>query len=79
MTNSPLFAHPHKSFRIQKAYEKQFNAFKPAKRVRWMTSLGSLSLEIELADRTLNVDVSPLDAAIIELVGESPSDGKSPS
>ena len=42
-------------------------AFKPDKRLRWLPHLGSVQLEIELKDRKLDVQVSPLEAAIVEL------------
>lgn len=57
-------------FRIQDEYAKEFTAFKPDKTLRWMPHLGTVHLEIELQDRTIPADVSPLEAAFIELFSE---------
>ncbi|TDL22152.1 ubiquitin-protein ligase [Rickenella mellea] len=54
---------------IQQTYAKEFTTFKPDKRLRWLPHLGTVELSIELQDRTVEVEVSPLDAAIIELFG----------
>lgn len=35
-----------------------------------MSHLGTISLDIELDDRTVSVDVPPLEAAIIELFAQ---------
>lgn len=48
-------------------YAKEFVAFKPDKRLRYLPQLGSVSLSVELKDRTMDVTVPPLEAAIIEL------------
>ncbi|TBU44447.1 hypothetical protein BD309DRAFT_958345 [Dichomitus squalens] len=52
---------------IQDAYAKEFHIFKPDKKLHWLPHLGTISLEIELQDRTINAEVPPLEAAIIEL------------
>ena len=44
--------------------------FKPDKKLLWMSHLGSINLEIELDDRTVEAEVSPLEAAFIELFSE---------
>ncbi len=49
------------------SYSKEFTAFKQDKKLRWLPQLGTLDLTIELSDRTLEVHVPPLEAAIIEL------------
>ncbi len=46
---------------------KEFSTFKPDKRLRWLPHLGAVHLELLLEDRTLEVDVPPLEAAFIEL------------
>lgn len=56
--------------RIQDDYAKEFVAFKPDKRLRWLPHLGTIHLEIELQDRTVPADVPPLEAAFIELFSE---------
>jgi len=45
--------------------------FKPDKKLRWLPHLGTVQLELELRDRTLNIEVSPLEAAFIELFSEN--------
>lgn len=44
--------------------------FKPDKRLKWLPHLGTAHLVIELEDRTLEVDVPPLEAAFIELFSQ---------
>lgn len=55
---------------LQEAYAKEFTIFKPDKRLKWMPQLGTVQLELTLQDRTLDVEVPPLEAAIIELFSE---------
>lgn len=52
--------------RIQDAYAGEFHTFKPDKKLYWLPHLGTISLEIELQDRTVNAEVPPLEAAVIE-------------
>lgn len=51
----------------QAAYERAFSASKSYKRLRWMPQLGNVNMTIELRDRTVTTDATPLQAAIIEL------------
>lgn len=44
--------------------------FKPDKKLVWMSHLGTINLEIELDDRTVEAEVPPLEAAFIELFSE---------
>lgn len=44
--------------------------FKPDKKLKWLPHLGTVQLELELEDRTIEVDVPPLEAAFIELFSE---------
>lgn len=55
---------------MQEDYAKQFNLFKPDKKLVWMSHLGSINLEVELDDRTVEAEVPPLEAAFIELFSE---------
>jgi anaphase-promoting complex subunit 2 len=57
-------------FRMQEAFEKEFNEYKAGKKLRWMNNIGTVSLDIELEDRTVSVDATPLEAAVIELFSE---------
>ncbi|KAH9953328.1 ubiquitin-protein ligase [Russula dissimulans] len=55
---------------IQQSYAREFTTFKPDKKLRWLSHLGSIRLEIQLQDRTVTADVPPLEAAFIELFSE---------
>ncbi|KAF4617681.1 hypothetical protein D9613_006296 [Agrocybe pediades] len=55
---------------LQEQYDKEFRTFKPDKKLKWLPHLGTVSLELELEDRTIEVDVPPLEAAFIELFSE---------
>jgi anaphase-promoting complex subunit 2 len=55
---------------MQERYFKEFSVFKPDKKLVWMSHLGTLNLEIELDDRTIEAEVPPLEAAFIELFSE---------
>ena len=57
-------------YRIQESYAREFTTFKPDKKLRWLSHLGSIHLEIQLQDRTVSADVPPLEAAFIELFSE---------
>lgn len=56
--------------KVQEAYSKEFTIFKPDKKLKWLPQLGTVSLELLLEDRTLEVEVPPLEAAIIELFSQ---------
>lgn len=53
--------------RLAKQYEKAFTKLKPEKRLEWLPALGSVSLEVVLKDRTLELEVTPLQAAVLEM------------
>ncbi|KAJ8481473.1 hypothetical protein ONZ45_g15310 [Pleurotus djamor] len=55
---------------LQTQYEAEFNKFKPDKRLRWLSHLGTINITLELEDRDLTVDVLPLEAAVIELFSQ---------
>lgn len=55
---------------MQEAFEQEFTEHKAGKKLRWMNNIGTVSLDIELEDRTVNADATPLEAAIIELFSE---------
>jgi anaphase-promoting complex subunit 2 len=57
-------------FRLQTDYAKEFSTFKPDKKLRWLPHLGTVHLELQLEDRTIEADVPPLEAAFIELFSE---------
>ena len=53
--------------RAQRAYEAAFHSHKPDKRLRWLQSLGTATIRLELADRVVEVEATPLQASIAEL------------
>jgi anaphase-promoting complex subunit 2 len=55
---------------MQEVFEDEFAEHKAGKKLRWMNNLGTVSLDVELEDRTVSVDATPLEAAIIELFSE---------
>ncbi|KAH9480869.1 Anaphase-promoting complex subunit 2 [Psilocybe cubensis] len=55
---------------LQEDYAHEFNVFKPDKTLKWLPHLGTVQLELELEDRTIEVDVPPLEAAFIELFAD---------
>ncbi len=56
--------------RLQDEYARQFQKFKPDKRLRWLSPLGTMQLELHLGDRTVEATVPPLEAAFIELFSQ---------
>ena len=54
-------------YRLQETYAKEYTAFKPDKKLSWLPHLGTVKLDVELDDRTISADVTPLEAAFIEL------------
>ncbi|CAK9787026.1 unnamed protein product [Cutaneotrichosporon oleaginosum] len=51
----------------EQRFEAAFHHFKPDKHLRWLQEQGSATITIELEDRTITVDVTPLQAAVAEL------------
>jgi anaphase-promoting complex subunit 2 len=51
----------------QAKYEAAFHHFKPDKHLRWLQEMGKVSVRLELEDREVAVDVTPLQAAVVEL------------
>ncbi|KAG8680234.1 hypothetical protein FRC09_018381, partial [Ceratobasidium sp. 395] len=56
--------------KMQESFEHEFEEHKAGKKLRWMNNLGTVSLDVELEDRTVSVDATPLEAAVIELFSE---------
>jgi len=48
------------------SYHNKFTEAKPDKDLHWLYQLGTVELEIELTDRKLAMEVTPLQAAIVE-------------
>ena len=57
--------------RVQDVYANGFTEFKPDKKLHWLPQLGTITLELELRDRTIEAEVTPLEAAVIGLFAES--------
>lgn len=62
--------HLIKIHRLQKEYAQEFVIFKPDKQLRWLPHLGTIHLEIKLQDRVVDAEVTPLEAAVIELFSQ---------
>jgi anaphase-promoting complex subunit 2 len=54
-----------------KEYEAAFHLFKPDKHLQWLQQLGTATLSIELEDRVVEVEATPLQASLIELFEET--------
>ncbi|KAF8527598.1 hypothetical protein BU17DRAFT_61723 [Hysterangium stoloniferum] len=55
---------------LQEDYAREFAAFKPDKQLRWLSHLGTVHLEVQLQDRTIEAEATALEAAILELFSE---------
>jgi len=54
--------------RMQEAFSRQYEEQKPDKRLHWVHQMGTLTITVELRDRTLSsITVTPLEAAVLEL------------
>ncbi|BGP31162.1 hypothetical protein JCM10296v2_002926 [Rhodotorula toruloides] len=53
--------------KLPASYDRSFAALKGDKKLRWLPQLGSVNLTVELKDRTISVDATPLQAAVLEL------------
>lgn len=52
---------------MQRQYETAFHHFKPDKRLRWLQHMGTATVKLELEDRVVEVEATPLQASISEL------------
>lgn len=52
---------------IQSNYDKTFTRLKPDKKLRWLPQLGTINITVALSDRSLTLDVTPLQASLLEL------------
>ncbi|TFK52323.1 ubiquitin-protein ligase [Heliocybe sulcata] len=64
------FTLPSRLRAVQEEYAREYTAFKPDKKLVWLSHMGTVKIEVELQDRTLEVDVPPVSAAIVELFSE---------
>jgi len=56
----------------QTAYESAFHRLKPDKHLRWIQHLGTAVVKLELEDRVVETEATPLQASITELFSERP-------
>uniref|UniRef100_A0A6G1RX99 Anaphase-promoting complex subunit 2 n=3 Tax=Neoaves TaxID=3078114 RepID=A0A6G1RX99_9GRUI len=56
---------PEQVKEAMEAYSKKYEKLKAMRTLNWKYHLGLVSLDVELADRTLSLSVSPVHAAII--------------
>lgn len=52
---------------MHEQYEAAFHHFKPDKRLRWLQHIGTAVVKLELEDRVVEVQATPLQASISEL------------
>ncbi|KAG0145209.1 hypothetical protein CROQUDRAFT_64206 [Cronartium quercuum f. sp. fusiforme G11] len=64
---SSTFRSSPRLIELQKSFENAYSQLKVDRRLRWMTQLGTVELDIELEDRMVSVEVSTLQASVIEL------------
>ena len=57
----------------QRDYESAFHHFKPDKRLRWLQHIGTATVRLELSDRAVEIEATPIQAAIAELLEERPA------
>ena len=56
---------------MQEDFEERYSRSKTDKRLYWLTTLGSVTITIQLADRVFeNIEVSPVQAAVAQLFSE---------
>ncbi|GAA5893198.1 anaphase promoting complex subunit 2 [Sporobolomyces salmoneus] len=53
--------------RVQSAYDRSFSKLKADKKLKWLPQLGNVNMTIELKDRSVTVDATPVQAAVIEM------------
>jgi anaphase-promoting complex subunit 2 len=71
MTITSGFNIPLRVTRLQENFSKKYEEQKPDKRLHWVHQMGSVTITVELKDRTLSsITVTPLEAAVIELFSQ---------
>lgn len=59
------FKLPHTVAEQQKTYETGFEGLKSARKLTWLHQLGQATVELELEDRTVNIQCKTFEAAVI--------------
>ncbi|KAJ2461687.1 Anaphase-promoting complex subunit 2 [Coemansia sp. RSA 2424] len=57
---------------IRDKYAGMYESLKPARKLEWRDALGSVALQVELADRTISVLAKPAQAAVLFAFQETP-------
>jgi hypothetical protein len=56
---------------MQQDFEERYSRSKTDKRLHWLTTLGSVTITVQLADRDFkDIEVSPVQAAVAQLFSE---------
>lgn len=57
---------PRELTRLQREYERAYVTFKQDKHLQWFRNHGTVVMEVELQDRSLEVNATPLQASVLE-------------
>ena len=80
------FLLPQPVIEQQRRYEQGYESLKSGRKLTWLNQLGQARVELELRDRTVNVDCTPVEATVIyafqhnsgDEAAEGGNDGNSP-
>lgn len=56
--------------RAKSAYEQSYVRQKPDKKLRWLPQLGTINITLNLKDRSITLDVTPVQASIMVLFSQ---------
>lgn len=56
--------------KLAASYERAFRKVKQDKKLQWMPTLGTVTLEVAMQDRTVEMEVTPIQAAVLETFSE---------
>ncbi|KAK4057900.1 hypothetical protein OIO90_001119 [Microbotryomycetes sp. JL221] len=56
--------------RAQLEYDRAFKSSRPDKKLRWLPQLGTVNITVDLKDRSLTLDVTPLQSAVLEMFSQ---------
>ncbi|KAG7292100.1 hypothetical protein NEMBOFW57_002133 [Staphylotrichum longicolle] len=60
----------------QKRYEEGYEGLKSRRKLTWLNQMGQARVELELADRTLTVDCTPVEATVVYAFQGDEGDGE---
>lgn len=64
---------PGQLARIQNEYTREYVRLNPNKKLKWLPQLGTINMTVELDDRAVTVDATPLQASVIDLFARQPT------